>query len=71
MQYKEFSTMKPPKLRGNKDLIITLRRISDVVGCFYVFLCPENQKVKFALNFLRWGVKDWWEFMTHGFLHAE
>lgn len=52
MQYKEFSYMKPPEFRGDRDLIIALIWISDVEGCFYTCSCPEDQKLKFVLNLL-------------------
>lgn len=59
MQYREFSSMKPREFRADKDLIISLGWIFDVEGRFYTCSCPEDQNVKFVLNLLHWGAKDW------------
>lgn len=71
MQQLDFSNMKPPEFRSDKDLIISLRWISEVEGCFYTCSCPEDQKLKFALNVLRSGEKNWWEFVTQSFSLVE
>ncbi|XP_042757760.2 uncharacterized protein LOC122197614 isoform X2 [Lactuca sativa] len=41
-----------------------MRWISDIEGCFYTCSCPEHLRVRFALNQLRLGAKDWWKFVT-------
>lgn len=71
MQYLEFSNMKPPKFRDEKVLIIDFRWISDMKGCFYMFSYPTDQNVKFTLNLLHWGAKDWWDIVNQTFLHVE
>mgnify|MGYP001548718039 CR=1 FL=1 len=62
--YREFSNTKPPEFDGTQDLIVVMRWISDIEGCFYTWLCPEHLRVRFALNQLRLGAKDWWKFVT-------
>ena len=34
-------------------------------------LCPKDQKVKFVLNLLCWGAKDWWEYVTQSFSYED
>ena len=45
--------------------------IYDVERYFYTCSCPENQNVKFTLNILRLGAKDWWKFVTQGYFLAD
>lgn len=59
--------MKPPYFKGDKEPIVAQRWISDVEGSFCMWSCPEDQKVKFALNLLRSGAKDSWEFVSQSF----
>lgn len=40
-------------------------------GYFFTCACPKNQKVKFALNLIHLGAKDWREFVTHAFSSVE
>lgn len=71
MQYWEFSNPKPPMFNGVKYPIVSMMWISNVEGCFYTCSCPKNPKVRFALNLLLLGMKDWWKFTTHKFSTAE
>lgn len=48
-----------------------MRWVSDIEGCFYTCSCPEHLRVRFALNQLRLGAKDWWKFVTVHFLSVE
>lgn len=63
MQHRSFSSKKPLKFKCDKDLIFALRSIFGVEGCFYMCSCHEDQKVKFVMNLLHLGAKDWLEFM--------
>lgn len=69
--YHEFGNMKAPEFDGVKDPIVDMRWVSDVEGFFYTGSWLANQKVKFALNLLRLGAKDWWKFATQGLSNAE
>lgn len=40
-------------------------------GCFYTCSCPEDQKVKLALDLIHCGEKDWLKFVTNTFSHVE
>ena len=48
-----------------------MRWISDIEGCFYTCSCPQHLRVRFALNQLRLGAKDWWKFVTASYSTAE
>ena len=48
-----------------------MRWISDIEGCFFTCSSPEHLRVRFALNQLRLGAKDWWKFVTTSFTLAE
>ena len=67
MLFREFSNTKPPEFDGTQDLVVAMRWIYDIEGCFYTCSCPDHLRVRFALNQLRLGAKDWWKFMTVGF----
>lgn len=45
--------------------------VVDVEGCFYIFSCPYKQKIKFALNLLHTGSKDWLNLATKEFSRVE
>ena len=55
--------MKPPTFDGIQNLIVAMRWLSDVEGCFFTCSCPVDQKVRCALNLLSSREKDWWRFM--------
>lgn len=67
MHYRDFNNMTPPEFDGFKDPIIAMRWISDVEGCLFTCLCPENMKFKYALNLLGLGMKDWWKMVTSSY----
>ncbi|KAL7584909.1 uncharacterized protein LOC128127083 [Lactuca sativa] len=69
--FREFSNTKPPEFDGTQDPIAAMRWIADIEGCFYTCSCPEHLRVRFALNQLRLGAKDWWKFVTANFTLAE
>ena len=69
--FREFSNTKPPEFDGTQDPIAAMRWIADIEGCFYTCSCPEHLRVRFALNQLRLGAKDWWKFVTVNFTQAE
>ena len=59
-QHRGFDNMKSPEFDGVSNPIVAMRRLSDVEGCFFMCSCPDDHKVRCALNLLRLGVKDWW-----------
>ena len=63
-QYWDFNNTKPPNFIGVQDLIVAMRWLSDVEGCFFTCSCAADQKVRCALNLLRSRVKDWWRLVT-------
>lgn len=63
-RYRDFSNMKPPEFDGIKDLIVSMRWIYDMEGCFLACSYPEEWKLKCALNLLCLGTKDWWKLVT-------
>jgi len=65
--FREFSNTNPPEFDGTHNLIVAMRWISDIAGCFYTCSCPDHLRVWFALNHLRLGAKDWWKFVTASF----
>ena len=69
--FREFSNTKPPEFDGTQDPIAAMRWVSDIEGCFYTCSCPEHLRVRFALNQLRLGAKDWWKFTTAHYSPAE
>ena len=71
MLYREFNNTKPPEFDGTQDLIVVMRWISDIEGCFYTCSFPEHLRIRFALNQLCLGAKDWWKFVTTDFTLAE
>ena len=71
MLFREFSNTKPPKLDGTQDPITAMRWVSDIEGCFYTCSCLKHLRVRFALNQLRLGAKDWWKFVTTHYSSAE
>ena len=66
--FHEFNHMKPPEFDGTQDPIAGMRWISDIEGCFYTWSFLEHLRVRFALNQLRLGVKDWWKFVKPSLL---
>ena len=50
-QYRDFDNTNPPTFNRVQYLIVAIRWISDVEGCFFMCLCTVDQKVRFALNF--------------------
>ena len=69
--FREFSNTKPPEFDGTQDPVAAMRWISDIEGCFFTCSSPEHLKVRFALNQLRLGAKDWWKFVTAHYSPAE
>ena len=69
--FREFSNTKPPEFDGTQDPVAAMRWISDIEGCFFTCSSPEHLKVRFALNQLRLGTKDWWKFVTAHYSPAE
>lgn len=60
MSYREFNNTKPSDFYGVNVPIVAMRSISDMDVWFYMCSFPDNMKVRFALNFIPWGAKDWW-----------
>ena len=58
--YRDFSACSPPEFKGEADPMAAMRWISDVEGVFRTSGCPENLRVRYALNLLRGPAKDWW-----------
>lgn len=71
IQYRDFSNTNPLEFDRLKDPIIVMRWISDVEGFFFTCSCTESQIVKFVLNLLRLGTKDWWKLVTSACSPAE
>ena len=71
LMFQEFNNMKPPEFNGTQDPIDAMRWISNIEGCFYTCSCYENLKVRFALNQLCLGTKDWWKFVTTNYSPAD
>ena len=69
--YREFTNMNPSKFDGTQDPIAAMRWISDVEGCFYTCSYPKNLRVRFSLNLLCLGAKDWWKFLTADYTPLE
>lgn len=44
-----------------------MRWFSDMEGYFFTWSCPEDQKVRCALNLLHFGAKDWWKLVTSSY----
>ena len=63
-QYRDFDNTKPPTFDGIQDPIIAMRWLSDIKRCFFTCSYPTDQKVRCALNMLRYEAKDWWRLMT-------
>nr|KAJ0210028.1 hypothetical protein LSAT_V11C400157280 [Lactuca sativa] len=55
----------------DEDLIVAIRWLSDVEGCFFTCSCPADQRVRCALNLLRLGAKDWWSLTTGSYSDAQ
>ncbi|KAI3672891.1 hypothetical protein L6452_38991 [Arctium lappa] len=58
-QYRDLSACSPPEFKGDSKPIVSMRWISDMECAFLTSGCPENLKVRFAVNLLRDGAKDW------------
>lgn len=71
MQNRDFSNTEPSEFDEVKDLIVSMRWTSDMECCFLSCLCLEDQKVKFTLNLLRLGVKDWLQLVTSAYSPAK
>ena len=56
---------------GVQDLLIVIRWLSDIEGCFFTCCCPVDQKVKCALNLLQYRAKDWWRMFTSSYTSEE
>ena len=69
--FREFSNMKLPEFDGTQDLIVAMRWVSDIEGCFYICSCPEHLTFRFALNQIRLGAKEWWKFVAANFTLQE
>lgn len=69
--FQEFSNTKPPEFDGTQDPIAAMRWISDIEGCFFTCSSPEHLRVRFVLNQLRLGAKDWWKFVMVHYSPAE
>lgn len=67
VQYWDFNNTKPPEFDGFKDPTVSISQLYDVEGCFFTFLCTEDQKVKFSLNLISLGEKDWWKLVIGAF----
>ena len=62
--YRDFSTCNPPQFNGQKDPVASSRWIADVEVAFLTISCPEEVKVRFAVNLLRKAAKDWWNLIN-------
>src|SRR5581483_6162841 len=62
--YRDFSTCNPPQFNGQKDPVASSRWIADVETAFLTVSCPEEVKVRFAVNLLRKAAKDWWNLIS-------
>lgn len=71
LHYQDFSNTNPLEFNGVKYPIISMRWIYDVEGCFFTWSCLEDLKVKFTLNLLHLGAKNWWKLVTGAFYHVE
>lgn len=58
-QYRDLSACSPPEFKGDPNPITSMRWISDMEFAFLTSGCPDNLKVRFAVNLLRGGAKDW------------
>ena len=70
-QYRHFDNTKPPPFDGTQDPIIAMRWLSDMEVCFFTCSCLADQKVRCALNLLRFGAKDWWRLMTGSYTNDQ
>ena len=59
--------MKLLDFDGIKDPIVAIRWISDMEGCFFTRSCPEDWKVRCALNLLHMGAMDWWNLVASSY----
>ena len=69
--YRDFSACTPPEFKGELDPTAALRWISDMEGVFHTCSCPENLKVRYALNLLRGPAKDWWKLQAAGMTEVQ
>lgn len=63
--------MKPLEFDEVKDLIIAIRSLSDVEGLFFSSSYSEDQKVRYTLNLLHLGAKDWWKLVVGAYSSGE
>ncbi|KAI3715290.1 hypothetical protein L6452_22267 [Arctium lappa] len=59
-QYRDLSACAPLEFKGDPNPIISMRWISYIECAFLTSGCPDNLKVRFAVNLLRDGAKDWY-----------
>lgn len=71
MPYPQLNNTKILKFDGVKDPIFSMRRISDVEGCFYICSFLANLKFRYVQNLLRLRVKYWWNFATKNYSPTE
>ena len=57
-QYQDFDNTKTKIFNGVQYLIISMRWLSMIEGCFFTCYFPADQKVRCALNHLRSIAKD-------------
>ncbi|KAJ9542555.1 hypothetical protein OSB04_029061 [Centaurea solstitialis] len=69
--YRDFSACSPPEFKGELDPTAALRWVSDMEGVFHTCGCPENLKVRYALNLLRGSAKDWWKLQAAEMTEAQ
>ena len=62
--YLDFSVCAPPEFKGDTDPISSMRWVADVEGVFVTSGCPDNKRVRYAMNLLRGAAKDWWGVVT-------
>ena len=62
--YAQFSKCSPPMFKGAMDPVASKHWLSDVEGAFITCGCPDEFKVRCAMNLLRDGAKSWWKALT-------
>ena len=69
--YRDFSACQPPVFEGLRDPLVSQRWVAEVEGAFRTSFCPDESRVRFAVNLLRGAAKDWWELVTQQLTEAE
>ncbi|GJZ87447.1 hypothetical protein Tco_0659057, partial [Tanacetum coccineum] len=59
--YRDFTACDVPKFDGTLNQIASTRWLSVAEGAFHTSCCKEENKVNFALDFLRDSAKMWWD----------